>query len=434
MHFLDLILKKRSGSSLTTDEIRFFIKSYVNGQIPDYQVSAFLMAIWFVGMDARETADLTFAMRDSGDVIDLSHFSGPIADKHSTGGVADTTTLITAPIVAACGVKIAKMSGRGLGHTGGTLDKLDSIPGFQTSISMERFKEIVSSCNLSVIGQTTSLVPADKLLYALRDVTGTVDNISLIASSIMSKKLASGADTIVLDVKAGNGSFLKDQVEAEKVAEAMVGIGKTAGKNIKALVTDMNQPLGNAIGNSIEVVEAIEILKGHHAGDLKTVSVALATNIIYAAGIVSDLEEAETQALSALESGKALNHLVSMIEAQGGNPEVCTDTTLLPTADKLIKVQAPASGYIAEITTDQLGMSALLLGAGRSKKSDTIDPAVGIWMKKRLGEYVEKGDDLAVFHVNDDKNLLQAQKRFIDGIIISAAQPEKKPLIYKTLQ
>jgi len=434
MHFLDLILKKRNGGTLSSEEIHFFVESYVNGQIPDYQVSALLMAIWFAGMDGDETAALTFAMRDSGDVIDLSDLHGPIADKHSTGGVADTTSLIVAPIVAACGVKIAKMSGRALGHTGGTLDKLESIPGFTTAIEMERFKEIVTETNLAIIAQTASLVPADKLLYALRDVTATVDNRSLIASSIMSKKLASGADTIVLDVKVGNGAFLPTQKKAEEVAELMLSIGKTAGKNMRVLLTDMNQPLGNAIGNSLEVREAIEILQGFHEGDLRTVSLALAANIIHAAGVCDTLQAAEDRVVQALESKEALHRFEAMISAQNGNAAVCNDTELLPKAQQQLTIEAEQSGYISEIITAELGIAVVLLGAGRARKDDRIDPSVGIWMEKRLGDYVEKGEPLATFYVNDIKNLQQAVKRFVGGITISPDKPQVNNLIYKTLQ
>lgn len=430
MHFLDIILKKRNGQQLTREEILFFITSYVKGDLPDYQVSALLMAIWFSKMDSRETADLTFAMRDSGEIVDLAGINGPIADKHSTGGVADTTTLITTPIVAACGVKVAKMSGRGLGHTGGTIDKLESIPGFQTGIEMEEFKEIVNRVGISVIGQTQSLVPADKLLYALRDVTGTVDNISLIASSIMSKKLASGSDTIVLDVKAGNGSFLKNQHDAEEVARAMVNIGKMADKKVMALVTDMNQPLGEAIGNALEVREAIEILQGQHSGDLRDVSLALASNIVFAAGLVKTAHEAEKLTSEVLDSGKALQKLAEFIEAQGGDSNICEDTDLLPVASEKVEIASPGTGFIDHIETDQLGMSALLLGAGRTKKTDCIDPAVGIWMHKRLGDRVEQGESLATFYVNSKDKFEQARDRFLSGITIGEEPPEQNPLIY----
>ncbi len=433
MYFVDLIKKKRNGKSLSKKDIDYFISNYVRGNIPDYQVAALLMAICFVKMNDRETADLTFAMRDSGETIDLSDLDGIIVDKHSTGGVADTTTLITAPIAAACGLKVAKMSGRGLGHTGGTIDKLESIPGISTNISMDRFKEIISACGMSIIGQTNELVPADKMLYALRDVTGTIDNIALISASIMSKKLACGSDTIILDVKTGNGSFMKNKKDAENLARTMVKIGKMAGKNTLALVTDMNQPLGNAIGNALEVREAIEILQGKHDGDLKNVSRALAVNMILASGLAEDKLTANLLVTDALESGKALDKLSEMIEFQGGNPKVCEDTALLPQAGQIVSITSPAKGYISTIATDEVGGAAMLLGAGRAQKTDSIDTTVGIWMKKRIGDNVDKGEEIAVFHVNDTKNLEHAALQFQDALVLEAAPPEKKPLIYNTI-
>ncbi len=432
MHFLDLILKKRNAQSLSKDEIDYFISNYVRGKVPDYQVSALLMAIWFSKMNERETADLTFAMRDSGDAIDLSDIDGIVVDKHSTGGVADTTTLIMAPVVAACGLKVAKMSGRGLGHTGGTIDKLESIPGFSTSIEMSRFKGIVADCGMAIIGQTGELVPADKMLYALRDVTGTIDNLSLIAASIMSKKLALGSDTIMLDVKTGNGSFMKDKADADQLAAAMVKIGKMAGKHIMALVTDMNQPLGNAVGNALEVKEAIEILQGGHCGDLKNVSMELAAHLLVASGL-DDESGARQMVAKVLSSGEALDQFAQMIEAQGGDPGVCQDTRFLPEAGRLLPITAPAEGYIHEVMTDEIGTAALLLGAGRTKKSDTIDPSVGIWMKKRQGDYVMQGEEIAVFHINDAKNLAQAKLRFQNSLTFAPEVPKKNPLIYNTI-
>lgn len=433
MHFLDLIFKKRSGLALSRKEIAYFISGYVKGDIPDYQVSALLMAIWFSKMDAQETADLTFAMRDSGEVMDLSGIPGVKADKHSTGGVADTTTLIVAPMVAACGLKVAKMSGRGLGHTGGTLDKLESIPGFSTAIGMEQFKQIVSQGGMSIIGQTSELVPADKMLYALRDVTGTIDNTSLIAASIMSKKLASGSDVIVLDVKTGTGAFMQSIEAARELAQSMVAIGRSAKKKIMALVTDMNQPLGNAIGNALEVQEAIEILQGNHHGDLRQVSMALAARMLLAGGMAEDEKKALTRLNQALASGAALEKLAGMIKAQGGNQRVCQDTALLPRAEQIVPVRARKKGYIGKMITDQMGVAALLLGAGRVKKTDGIDPAVGIWMKTRLGDFVDKGDLVAQFHVNDTKNLDQAVLKFHNALIIDKDPPERAQLIHDTI-
>lgn len=433
MHFLDIILKKRDGLNLSKSEIDFFVNGYVSGAIPDYQASALLMAIWFSKMDDRETADLTFALRDSGHQIDLTDIPGIKVDKHSTGGVADTTSLITAPVTAACGLRVAKISGRGLGHTGGTIDKIESIPGCRVDIDMARFKQIVSETGISIIGQTAELVPADKLLYALRDVTGTVDNISLIAASIMSKKLASGSDVIVLDVKTGNGAFMKEMNQAVHLARTMVAIGKAAEKSVTALVTDMNQPLGNAVGNALEVKEAIQILKGEGAGDLKTVALALSAQMVLAAGKAANESDARSLVEQALSSGNALDAFGKMIKAHGGDPGVCEDPSLLPQAAQTIDVECDQSGFVTQIQTDQIGTSALLLGAGRAKKTDNIDPAVGIWMDIRLGDVVNKGDRLARFHVNDSSHLDNAIQRFKQAITVHSEKPEPLPLIYKKI-
>ncbi|HOV63874.1 MAG TPA: pyrimidine-nucleoside phosphorylase [Spirochaetia bacterium] len=433
MHIIDIILKKRNGGVLSHEEISYFVNGYVDGSIPDYQISSLLMAIWFRGMDPEETAALTLAMRDSGDTVDLSGIPGIKVDKHSTGGVADTTTLVAAPIVAACGGRVAKMSGRGLGHTGGTIDKLESIPGFSTEQSFETFSRIVRDVGLSIIGQTANLVPADKKLYALRDVTGTVDNISLIASSIMSKKLAAGSDAIVLDVKTGSGAFMKTIDASVKLAEIMVDIGKKAGKRIVALVTDMNQPLGNAVGNALEVREAIEILSGMHEGDLKAVSLALAARMIFLSGLSGSVKEAESMAADALDSGKALASLAAMIEAQGGDPNVTRDTGLLPEAASLIPVYAGASGYVTAMHTEEIGVAALLLGAGRMKKEDRIDPAVGIWLSRRIGDPVAEGEPLAVFHVNSRASLAESVERFRNAVVIGSKKPEPITLIHRVI-
>ena len=434
MHITDIILKKRSGGKLGKEEIEFFINGYVAGDIPDYQVSALLMAIWFNGMDARETTDLTLSMVASGDVVDLSGIDGIKVDKHSTGGVADTTTLIAAPLVAACGGKVAKMSGRGLGHTGGTLDKLESIPGLSIEQSMESFQDIVNKYGLSVIGQTANLVPADKKLYALRDVTVTVDNMSLIAASVMSKKIASGADAIVLDVKTGSGAFMKTVEDAFELARAMVDIGNLAGRKTVALVTDMNQPLGNAVGNALEVREAIEILGGGHEGDLKDAALALSAWMLRLSGLAGSEDEAVKMLERAIADGSALKALAGMIEAQGGDPSVVDDVSKLPAASRLVEVKAEKSGWISEMNNTEIGISAMLLGAGRQTKADVIDPAVGLWMKKRLGDIVGEGEVLAEFHVNDDANLGEAVSRFRKAIKISESAPEKLPLIYKVVE
>ncbi len=434
MRMIDLIQKKKRGETLSREEIDFFINGYVSGDIPDYQVSSFLMAVYFQGMTNQETTDLTLAMVNSGDVIDLSSIDGIKVDKHSTGGVADTTTLIVGPLVAASGGKVAKMSGRGLGHTGGTLDKLESIPGLNVSQTMEKFSEIVNTCGVSIIGQTGNLVPADKKLYALRDVTGTVDNVSLIAGSVMSKKLASGSDKIVLDVKTGSGAFMKDVKGAVELARMMVDIGNLAGKETFAYVTDMNQPLGNAVGNALEVQEAIEILSGQHDGDLKTVSCLLASRMLVMGGIFDSEEDAMDRINQVIETGEALKRFGDMIKMQGGNPEVVNDTGILPKAEEVITVTADRDGYIQSMNTENLGMTALLLGAGRTKKDDVVDPAVGYWMKKRLSDSVSKGDVLAEFHVNDKKNLDEAIALFKKSITIGDSKPSGVKLVYDAVK
>jgi len=434
MHITDIILKKRGGGRLDREEIDYFVGEYVKGALPDYQIAALLMAIWFRGMDDQETVDLTLSMAASGDQIDLSRIPGIKVDKHSTGGVADTTTLIVAPLVAACGGKVAKMSGRGLGHTGGTLDKLESIPGFSVDQSMNDFIRIVTECGVSVIGQTANLVPADKKLYSLRDVTGTVDNVSLIASSIMSKKLASGSDAIVLDVKTGSGAFMKRSGDARRLAEVMVDIGKRAGRRTLALVTDMNQPLGNAIGNAIEVQEAVEILRGDHPGDLKTVAFALAAQMLIASEICSSEDEAMARLDQALSSGDGLDRLRKMIEAQGGDGKVCEDVKRLPQAGELVEARAKTDGYITAMDTESIGISALLLGAGRLTKEQPIDPAVGIWLERRIGDSVQSGEVLARFYVNDQANLEESIERFTAAISIEAKRPETFPLIYTKIE
>ncbi|MCP5514667.1 MAG: pyrimidine-nucleoside phosphorylase [Spirochaetales bacterium] len=434
MLITDIINRKKTGEPLSREEIDFFVKGYVDGTVPDYQASALLMAIWFRGMDSRETADLTLSMANSGDLIDLSAIPGVKVDKHSTGGVSDGTTLITAPLVAACGGKVAKMSGRGLGHTGGTLDKLESIPGFSVQLGMEEFIANVSDIGLSVMGQSNSLVPADKKLYALRDVTGTVDNISLIASSIMSKKIASGSDAIVLDIKTGSGAFMKRISDSIKLAEAMVEIGKLAGRKTVGIVTDMNQPLGSSVGNALEVREAVEVLQGKYECDLKVIAFTLAARMLILSGICTSESEAMEKVEDALVSGKALVKLAQMISAQGGDPAVVENLSLLPQAEAKISVKADKTGFINEIDTADIGLSAMLLGAGRAAKDDVIDPAVGIWLTKRLGDYVKKGDELAVFHVNNPERFEEAKKLFKAAYKITSEQPEELPLIYTIIE
>lgn len=435
MHITEIIRRKRGGKALNPEEIDFFVQGYTRGEIPDYQIAALLMAIWFRGMNMEETTALTLAMARSGDQIDLSRIPGVKVDKHSTGGVADTTTLVVAPLVAACGGRVAKMSGRGLGHTGGTLDKLEAIPGFSTSQSMDRFVEIVSECGVAVIGQTADLVPADKKLYSLRDVTETIDNVSLIASSIMSKKIASGADAIVLDVKTGSGAFMQKREDAEELARSMVAIGALARRKTLALVTDMNQPLGNAIGNAIEVQEAIEILQGERrGGDLTTVSFALASQMLQAAGLAADGDAAIALLDQALASGAALDRLAKMIEAEGGDRRVCDDLSRLPQARRRVEARAPVAGYVTRMDAQAIGLAAQLLGAGRQKKEDVIDPAVGIWLAKRLGDQVAKDEPLAVFHVNADANLEEALARFLAAVTIGPERPNALPLVYAKVE
>ena len=431
MTISDIIEKKKHNESLSRDEIRFFIDGYVKEDIPDYQAAALLMAIWFNGMSAEETFELTIAMADSGDRIDLSAISGLKVDKHSTGGVADTTTLIVAPLVAACGGKVAKMSGRGLGHTGGTLDKLESIPGFDVNLGMNEFTKTVNSCGLSVIGQTGHLVPADKKMYALRDVTGTVDNLSLIASSVMSKKIAAGADIIVLDVKTGSGAFMAEVSQAVDLAGAMVDIGVRSERKTVALVTDMSQPLGLAVGNALEVLEAVEILRGERSGDLAKLSIELAARMISLSGEAADVESARELARRAVSSGNAIERLSCMIEAQRGDPRILEDTSLLPKSSKRIDVASDGAGYIYSMDAAEIGRCALLLGAGRQKKTDIIDPAVGIWMQKRIGDAVGEGEAIAVFHVNNEAHLDEAVSRFKRAIRIATTPPPAPELIYR---
>lgn len=432
MYILDLIEKKKKHQSLTVEEINFFVNGVVNNSFKDYQVSAFLMAVWFQGMDRQETTALTLAMAHSGDIINLSTTSGIKVDKHSTGGVADTTTLIAGPLTAACGGRVAKMSGRGLGFTGGTLDKLESIPGFNISVSMENFTSYVEKTGLAVIGQTANLVPADKKLYELRDVTATIDSLPLIASSIMSKKLASGSDAIVLDVKTGSGAFMKAEKDAQKLARIMVDIGKDAGKNTRAIVTSMDQPLGNAVGNALEVQEAIEILSGSFTGDLLDVSKALAVQMLITSEICSAESEAEKKIDDALSSGKALESLKQMILNQGGNPDIINNINLLPQAERTITIYPEKNGYLQQIDASLIGKTALLLGAGRLTKDEDVDPAVGIWMKARLGDKVDRGVPIAIFHVNDEKNLQEAMEVFNSSISIGDRFTEKPALIHGT--
>ncbi len=404
MRAIDIIRKKQLNSELSGEELNFFVSGYTDGTITDDQAAAFCMAVWFNGMTNRETADLTIAMAHSGETVDLSAIDGIKVDKHSSGGVADTTTIAVAPIVAASGGLLAKMSGRGLGHSGGTLDKLESIPGYNVYQEMKDFIRIVNTCGASVIGQTASLAPADKKLYALRDVTSTVDTMPLIASSIMSKKLAAGSDRILLDVKWGNGAFMATVPEAHNLARIMVDIGNHAGKPTKAMVTNMNQPLGNAVGNALEVIEAVEILRGGCSGDLRDLIIELSVEILVMGEIFPDAEHARERVLKVLGDGSALQKLSEMIALHGGNPAVCDDVSLLPRASRIIPVTADTAGTVSAMETDNIGIASVMLGAGRERKGDAIDHAVGLWLKRRIGDSVQKGDLLAEMYVNDRRN------------------------------
>lgn len=430
MKMVDVILKKKDGQALTPEEIRLFACGAADASIPDYQLAALLMAICWRGMNAQETACLTMEMMHSGSVIDLSAIDGVCVDKHSTGGVGDTTTLVLVPLAAACGAKVAKISGRGLGHTGGTLDKLESIPGCGVEMTQERFIRQVQEIGCAVIGQTQDLCPADKALYALRDVTGTVDCVPLIASSIVSKKLASGAGAIVLDVKTGSGALMRTLEESIELAKAMVDIGTQAGKPILALVTGMDQPLGTHVGNALEVKEAIDILSGRAGGDLLAVSMELGSRMLIAAGLARDTKEGKARMQAALESGAGLEKLREMITVQGGDGRVCDDVGLLPQAAHRIAVPAPRSGYIAQMDTTQIGYVAQGLGAGRKEKDDVIDPAVGLVMNVRIGDSVEKGQPLATLHVNNPAMAGEAAARMQQTIRIADEKPVLPPLVY----
>ncbi|PHO07939.1 pyrimidine-nucleoside phosphorylase [Thermoanaerobacterium thermosaccharolyticum] len=430
MRMYDLIMKKRDGGTFTKDEIDFIISSYTKDYIPDYQMSALLMAIYFNGMTNEETAHMTMAMAYSGDVLDLSEIKGIKVDKHSTGGVADTTTLVLAPLVAACGAPVAKMSGRGLGHTGGTIDKLESIPGMRVELSEREFIDNVNKHGIAVVGQSSNLTPADKKLYALRDVTATVDSIPLIASSIMSKKIASGADGIVLDVKVGRGAFMKDIESAKKLANLMVEIGNSVGRKTVAHVTNMDEPLGLAIGNSLEVVEAIDVLKGNGSKDLLDVCMVLGADMLTIAGVAKDTDEAKEMLKEALTSGKALDKFKEFISAQGGDARIVDDISLLPQAKYVESWCAEEDLYIKDLYALDLGLIAMKLGAGRSTKEDSIDLSVGIMLGGKIGDIVRKGDPIATIYANDRDKLEWALNEIKKFIIITDEYVERPQLIY----
>ena len=428
MYMPELIRKKRDGGELTAEEISYIINGCVSEEVPDYQLSAFAVAVFFRGMTKAETVALTLAMRDSGDKADLSGISGVKVDKHSTGGVGDKTTLIVAPIVAACGAKVAKMSGRGLGHTGGTVDKLEAIPGFQTSISPQKMRETVESCGLSVTGQSGNMCPADKKLYALRDVTATVDSIPLIASSIMSKKLADGSDCILLDVKTGSGSFMKTLDDSRLLARTMVEIGRGAGVKTAALITNMDAPLGKAVGNSLEVIESVDILKGNTSGDLWTVCRELSCRMLMLAGI-GDREKCAELVDEAVKGGEALRCFEMMVKSQGGDVSYIEDTSKFEKASFSREVYAPADGYITHMDSENIGLTAVLLGAGREKKEDNIDPAAGIVISAKTGDFVKHGELLATLFSNDKSRLDGAETRYLSAVSIGAQKPAAQPMI-----
>ena len=433
MRMYDIIKNKRDNKELTKEEIEFFVKGYTDGTIPDYQASALTMAIFFNGMTENETSNLTLAMANSGDTVDLSCFGDKTVDKHSTGGVGDKTTLIVAPIVASLDCIIAKMSGRGLGHTGGTVDKLESIEGFDTSLTNEEFFEQVKKIGIAVVGQTGNLTPADKKLYALRDVTATVDSIPLIASSIMSKKLAAGSHTIVLDVKCGSGAFMKTPEDAKALAEEMVKIGKMNGRKISAIITDMNTPLGNNIGNSLEVIEAIEVLKGQGPEDLKYVAFILASEIVSLSKNIT-IAEAENLVNDAIKSGKALEKFKEWISTQGGNKEWIEKPDLFPKADYKEEIKAEKDCYISSMNAEEIGISSVILGAGREKKEDTIDMTAGIILNKKTGDEIKKGDIIATLYTKNENSIKSAKEKLLSAIEFSDEKPVDIPLIYEIVR
>ncbi|BFL78023.1 pyrimidine-nucleoside phosphorylase [Staphylococcus hominis subsp. novobiosepticus] len=431
MRMVDIIEKKRDGQTLTKEEIEFFIEGYTNGDIPDYQASSLAMAIFFQDMNEEERAALTMAMVNSGDVIDLSKINGIKVDKHSTGGVGDTTTLVLAPLVAAVGVPVAKMSGRGLGHTGGTIDKLESIDGFHVEISEADFIKLVNEDQVAVIGQTGNLTPADKKLYALRDVTGTVNSIPLIASSIMSKKIAAGADAIVLDVKTGNGAFMKTLEDAEALAHAMVSIGNNVGRNTMAIISDMSQPLGRAIGNALELKEAIDTLNGQGPEDLTELVLTLGSQMVVLAERANTLEEARQLLNEAIENGSALDKFKTFLENQGGDASVVNSPELLPTAEYQIDYKAKSSGVVSELIANEIGVASMMLGAGRQTKEDDIDLSVGIVLNKKVGDKVNVGESLLTIHSNRE-NVDDVIKKLDESVEIKA-QAKTPTLIHKII-
>lgn len=433
MRMYDLILKKRQGNTLTKEEIQWMIREYTDGKIPDYQMSAMMMAVCFQGLDKEETYELTMAMAQSGEMLDLSGIEGVKVDKHSTGGVGDKTSLALTPIVASLGIPVAKMSGRGLGHTGGTIDKLESIPGFSTQLTDEQFEEQVNSIGVSIMGQTKDLAPADKLLYALRDVTATVDQISLIASSIMSKKLAAGADAILLDVKTGSGAFMKEESEAVKLAQEMVDIGKSAGRKMTAVITNMDEPLGMAVGNILEVKEAIDTLTGNGPKDFTELVETLASHMLILGGIAEKFDEALSMVRGAVRDGKALDKFKQFVSAQGGDTRYIDHPELFEQAHIIEEIRSEQDGFVERINAQEIGICSLILGGGRETKDSQIDPAVGLVFSKKVADPVKKGDLLATIYGNDEEKVKQAVKHFKENFHIAKDQPEKPQMIKQVL-
>lgn len=433
MRMYDIIKKKRDGGELCSEEIKYFIDGVTDGSIPDYQISALCMAIYFKGMTVRETCDLTFAVRDSGDKLDFSAINGIRVDKHSTGGVGDKTSLVVAPVVASLGVKVAKMSGRGLGHTGGTIDKLEAIDGFNTTLSDSDFIKQVNDIGFAIVGQSKQFAPADKKLYALRDVTATVDSMPLIAASIMGKKLAADDDCIVLDVKTGSGSFMKSVKDSEALARLMVDIGKSAGKKMVALITNMDRPLGFAIGNSLEVIEAVQTLQGHGPEDFTKVCMTLAGHMLSLAGKGS-VEECVKMAKRAIEDGSALAKFIQTVAAQGGNTELIKDTANFAKAKYSHAVKSSKRGYICKADTEAYGLASLALGAGRNTVEDKIDYSAGIILKKKTGDFVEEGQEIATLYSNDKSAFDSAEKMLLAATEINSGKPEEEPLIYSIVE
>ncbi|TXD42811.1 thymidine phosphorylase [Lujinxingia vulgaris] len=433
MRFVELIRKKRQGGELSEQELKRLIDAYTTGELPDYQMSAFLMAVYFKSMTSKELSAWTEAMLHSGQVLDLSSITGAKVDKHSTGGVGDKVSLILAPLAVAAGLKVPMISGRGLGHTGGTLDKLESIPGFNVNQSVERFIDLVDTLGLGLIGQTGEVAPADKKIYALRDVTATVECIPLIASSIMSKKLAEGIDALILDVKVGSGAFMKHIDRARELAQTMIGIGKAMNRPVRALITDMDQPLGLTIGNSLEVIESIETLRGEGPEDLTEITIELVTEMLDVAGSVTDRDQTKRRLLELLRDGSALSVFEKIIEAQGGDASVCADTSKLPTAKHTTVLEAWEGGHINRIQAESVGIAAMELGAGRRRKEDTIDPAVGLVMNAKRGDKVEPGQPVVTIHYNDDRELDKVKTMLREAIVIGEAPTEVPPLVLDRL-